>query len=167
MTDVMLGVAEEQFLGKRFRAAYDTAMIAKTLDPFFGDGRIEKNLAVYRVHTSSLCKNSLTGDIDWHCVLGIKERRAPRKEIILMFCKNLKLLLDFAESEFLQNKFKEAYDAAKNALLVDPSFGNGSVHIYVAAYRAGAATLLKNRYGEINWYNVLGIDYYWDQRRRY
>ncbi|KAJ6744665.1 hypothetical protein OIU79_030902 [Salix purpurea] len=87
----MLGVAEEKFIGKRFRAAYDTAMVAKTLDPFFGDGCIEKHVAVYRVHTSSLCKSSLTGDIDWHCVLGIKDRRAPRKEIILRFCKNLKL----------------------------------------------------------------------------
>ena len=195
MTDVMLSFAEEQFLGKRFGAAYDTAMVAKTLDPFFGDGCIEKHLAVYRVYTSSLCKNSLTGDTDWHCVLGIKDRRASRKEIILSFCENLKLvhpdynpssaargayelisnalmallgdsrnvveiLLDSAESEFLQNKFKEAYDAAKIALLVDPSFGNGCVHRCVAAYRVHAATLLKNRYGEINWYNVLGVDYY-------
>jgi hypothetical protein len=197
----MLGFAEEQFLGKRFGAAYDTAMVAKTLDPFFGNGCIEKHLAVYRVYTSSLCKNSLTGDTDWHCVLGIKDRRASRKEIILSFCENLKLvhpdynpssaargayelisnalmallgdsrnvveiLLDSAESEFLQNKFKEAYDTAKIALLVDPSFGNGCVHRCVAAYRVHAATLLKNRYGEINWYNVLGVDYYWEPEEK-
>ena len=34
MTDVMLSFAEEQFLGKRFEAAYDTAMVAKPSTPF-------------------------------------------------------------------------------------------------------------------------------------
>ncbi|KAJ6422257.1 hypothetical protein OIU84_027250 [Salix udensis] len=110
----MLGVAEEQFLGKRFRAAYDTAMVAKTLDPFFGDGCIEKHLAVYRVHTSSLSKNSLTGDTDWHCVLGIKDRRAARREIILRFCRNLKLVHpDYNPSSAARG----AYELISNALM--------------------------------------------------
>ncbi|CAK7344493.1 unnamed protein product [Dovyalis caffra] len=195
MTDLMLGYAEEQFFDKKFRAAYDTAMLAKNLDPFFGNGCIEKHLTVYQVHASSLYKNRLTGDTDWHRVLGINDIKASRKEIMVRFCKILKIihpdynscaaaqgafelisralvallrdsrkiveiLLDFAEREFLENRFKEAYDVAKLALLVDPSFGNGCPHRYVATYRVHAATLL-NRFGEINWYNVLGIDNYW------
>lgn len=66
---------------------------------------------------------------------------------------------EITEAHFGENQFEKAYRTAKLALELDPYFDNGVLHKYVASYRIHYAALFKNSLGEIDWYQVLGVDY--------
>lgn len=69
------------------------------------------------------------------------------------------VILQMAEEHFVAHCFQEAYRTANTALKLDPYFGNGVIHKHIAAYRVHYAALCKNSFGEINWYEILGVDY--------
>lgn len=66
------------------------------------------------------------------------------------------VLLEHAEELFLKKDLIGAYKKAKLAQALDPFFG--SVDKYVAAFRVHVASLHRNRAGEIDWYDVLGVE---------
>jgi hypothetical protein len=87
MTDVMLGFAEEQFLGKRFGAAYDTAMVAKTLDPFFGNGCIESILQFIESTRPRFARTVSLAILIGTAFLGSKIAGHHAKRSFLVFAK--------------------------------------------------------------------------------
>ncbi|KAL5784250.1 hypothetical protein ACOSQ2_006642 [Xanthoceras sorbifolium] len=64
-------------------------------------------------------------------------------------------MIDTAEEEFLKGHTVTAFKWATIAQELDPYFG--SVNQYVEGYRIHIAALKKHRTGEIDWYNLLGI----------
>ncbi|KAL5784247.1 hypothetical protein ACOSQ2_006639 [Xanthoceras sorbifolium] len=65
------------------------------------------------------------------------------------------IIIDTAEEEFLKGHTVTAFKWATIAQELDPYFG--SVNQYVEGYRIHIAALKKHRTGEIDWYNLLGI----------
>ncbi|KAL5784253.1 hypothetical protein ACOSQ2_006645 [Xanthoceras sorbifolium] len=65
------------------------------------------------------------------------------------------IIIDTAEEEFLKGHTVTAFKWATIAQELDPNFG--SVNQYVEGYRIHIAALKKHRTGEIDWYNLLGI----------
>ncbi|KAJ8760731.1 hypothetical protein K2173_017831 [Erythroxylum novogranatense] len=73
------------------------------------------------------------------------------------------VLVNYAEELFIKNQVIDAYRKAKLAQQLDPFYGgDGGILLdrYIAAYRVHAAATKRNEYGEMDWYNVLGIDDY-------
>ncbi|KAJ4847691.1 hypothetical protein Tsubulata_020654 [Turnera subulata] len=64
--------------------------------------------------------------------------------------------LTVSEEHFLAGRLKEAYHMAKLALSLDPN--NTVIDRYTAVYRIHLAATKKHPItGEIDWYNVLGV----------
>uniref|UniRef100_A0A6N2ML74 Uncharacterized protein n=1 Tax=Salix viminalis TaxID=40686 RepID=A0A6N2ML74_SALVM len=133
--------------GKRFRAAYDTAMVAKSSTPFLAMAvlksisqfiesthpRFARTVSLAILIGTAFLGSKIAGHHAKRSFLGAYELISNALMALLGDSRNVvEMLLDFAECEFLQISSKRPMMRPK--LLVDPSFGNGCVLRNVAAY---------------------------------